>query len=210
MRAGLPRLDQWTVRLLSLLWGGHPAQPAAPRALRHAPGAGGGFGCAGLGRRVPGAERAGHPRRGAAASAAGVADGDEQVARRQDVRQRQRGVQRQIGRLIDEYMAGVLSLEELSARRWTLGERLVALRQDEQRGTADALRDEQLQEVAASLERFREHIAQGLAQADFTTRRAIVELLVDRVVVDAPEVEVRYVMTLTGVAQRKGVLRPHY
>ncbi len=107
-------------------------------------------------------------------------------------------------------MAGVLSLEELSARRWTLGERLVALRQDEQRGTADALRDEQLQEVAASLERFREHIAQGLAQADFTTRRAIVELLVDRVVVDAPEVEVRYVMTLTGVAQRKGVLRPHY
>lgn len=135
---------------------------------------------------------------------------DEQVARRQDVRQRQREVQRQIGRLIDAYTAGVLSLEELSARRRTLDERLVALRQDEQRAAADALRDEQIQAVATSLERFRERIAHGLAQADFATRRAIVELLVDRVVVDAPEVEVRYVMPLTGAAQRKGVLRPHY
>jgi hypothetical protein len=104
----------------------------------------------------------------------------------------------------------VLSLAELGARRGKLEERLAALRREEQQATAVALRDEQLQEIAASLERFREQLAQGLAQADFATRRAIVELVVDRVVVDAPKVEIRYVIPFTGLAQRKGALRPHY
>jgi len=135
---------------------------------------------------------------------------DEQTARHRDVLQRQHDVQRQIERLIDAYTTGILSREELSTRRRKLEERLVTLRREEQQATAGALRDEHLQDVAASLERFRAHIAHGLEQADFATRRAIVELLVDRVVVDAPTVEVRYVIPFTGLAQRKGVLRPHY
>jgi len=47
-------------------------------------------------------------------------------------------------------------------------------------------------------------------QAGFATKRAIVELLVDRVIVDGQGVDVRYVMPLKGLAQRKGVLRPHH
>jgi hypothetical protein len=39
-------------------------------------------------------------------------------------------------------------------------------------------------------------------------RRTLVVVLVDRVLVDAPDVEIRYVITLTGLARRNGVLRP--
>jgi site-specific DNA recombinase len=135
---------------------------------------------------------------------------DEQEARRHDLQQRQRDLQRQIERLIDAYSADVLSLEELGARRRKLEDRLAALRREEQQAVAQVLRDEQAQEVAASMERFRTRIVQGLERADFAMQRAIIEMVVDRVVVDAPEVEVRYVMPLTGIAQRKGVLRPHH
>jgi site-specific DNA recombinase len=64
----------------------------------------------------------------------------------------------------------------------------------------------QLATVATQLEQFRAVIAAGLESAAFADRRAIVELLIDRVVVDAPEVEIRYMIPLTGLAQRKGVL----
>ena len=135
---------------------------------------------------------------------------DEQSARRHDLQQRQRDLQRQIERLIDAYTAGVLTLEELGARRGKLEERLTLLEREAQQAAAQVLREAQVQEVATNLERFRARIAQCLDQADFALKRAIVDLVVDRVVVNAPEVEVRYVMALTGIAQRKGVLRPHH
>lgn len=135
---------------------------------------------------------------------------DEQAARRADFVPRQRDLQRQIERLIDAYTAGVLALEELGARRRKLEERLAAVQREEHRLVASMPQDVQTQHVAAGMERFREQVGGRLAHADFATRRAIVELVVDRVVVDAPEVEIRYVIPFTGAAQRKGVLRPHY
>jgi site-specific DNA recombinase len=132
---------------------------------------------------------------------------DERAARRHDLLRRQKEIQRQIERLIDAYAAEVVTLEELSNRRRTLEERLTELQRTEQQLTAEGVRGEQRQAIAANVESFRVKIAQGLEHADFATKRAIVELLVDRVVVDAPEVEIRYVVPLTGVAQRKGVLR---
>jgi hypothetical protein len=132
---------------------------------------------------------------------------DERAAGRHDLLPRQKEIQRQSERRIDAYAAEVLTLEELSKRRRTLEERLTELQRTEQQLTAEGVRGEQPQAMAANIERFRVKIAQGLEHADFATKRAIVELLVDRVVVDAPEVEIRYVVPLTGVAQRKGVLR---
>ncbi len=135
---------------------------------------------------------------------------DEQAARRHDLVQRQRDLQRQIERLIDAYTAGVLTLEELGARRRTLEERLDALRREEQQVAASVRPDTQIQQVGVDMERFRAQVSRRMAHADFATKRAIVELVVDRVVVDAPDVEIRYVIPFTGAAQRKGVLGPHY
>ena len=64
--------------------------------------------------------------------------------------------------------------------------------------------------MAARVEDFREAMRAGLEHANFEQRRALVELLVDRVVVDGEDVEIRYVIPLSGIARRKGVLRPRY
>ncbi len=132
---------------------------------------------------------------------------DERQARRQDLHRRRAEVERQIGRLVDAYTAEALTLEELRQRRATLEARLEALRREEQQLIAEGVKDDHIQLVASQVESFRARVAQGLEQATFAERRGLVELLVDRVLVDAPEVEVRYVVPLTGVAERKGVLR---
>lgn len=134
----------------------------------------------------------------------------ERVARSQDVRRRQLQVQRQIQRLVDASAAEALTLDELRGPRTTLEERLAALRRKEQQGRADEVQHEHLHVLAARAEEFRATLARGLEQVTFEQRRAIVELLIDRVVVDAPAVEIRYVVPLSGVAQRKGALRPRH
>src|SRR5262249_3750269 len=113
-------------------------------------------------------------------------------------------------RLVDAYVAEVLTLEELQVRRRTLEERLAELDREEQRLLADAVQHEQLQTLAARVEDFRASLAHGLENASFELRRALVELLIDRVVIDVPDVEIRYVIPLSGAARRNGVLRPRY
>src|SRR5205823_4329857 len=99
---------------------------------------------------------------------------------------------------IDAYTAGALTLDELCARRARLEERLATVPREEQRLTAAGMRREHVETIAATTETFRAALAEGLEQAAFAIRRAIVELLVDRVVVDAPQAEIRYVIPLTG------------
>jgi site-specific DNA recombinase len=64
--------------------------------------------------------------------------------------------------------------------------------------------------LAEHVEDFRVTIAEGLDHASFQRRRALVELLIDRVVVDGSDVEIRYAIPLSGAARRKGVLRLRY
>ncbi len=132
---------------------------------------------------------------------------DERQARRQDLHRRRAEVERQIQRLVDAYTAEVLTLEELRERRTKLEERLEAVRREEQQLIAEGVQDDQLQGIAGQVEAFRARVAQGLERATFAERRRLVERLVDRVIVDAPEVEGRYVVPLTGVAERNGVVR---
>ena len=137
----------------------------------------------------------------------GWLNSDERQARRQEVQRRQAEAARQVQRLVDAYQADVLTLDELRQRRGKLEERLAALQREEQQLAAETVKEDQLQAIAGQVEAFRARIAERLAGASFKERRALVELLIDRVVVDAPTVEIRYVIPLTGVAERKGVLR---
>jgi site-specific DNA recombinase len=140
----------------------------------------------------------------------GWLSGSEREAQRRDLRRRQLQTGRRIERLIDAYQADALTLEELQTRRRQLESRLAELTRERQQHEADTVQRDHLQTVAAGVENFRAAIAEGLECASFAQRRALVELLIERVVVDGEDVEIRYVIPLSGAARRKGVLRPRY
>jgi site-specific DNA recombinase len=135
---------------------------------------------------------------------------DERLAQRQDLRRRQAELEQRIQRLVDAYAAEVLTLDELRQRRVHLEERLAMLRREEKELAHLAVKEEQLAQIAGQVESFRARVSQGLAEATFAERRALVELLVERVIIDAPDVEIRYIVPLTGAAERKGVLRTRH
>jgi site-specific DNA recombinase len=135
---------------------------------------------------------------------------DARTVRLQDLRRQQAALRAQTQRLIDAYAAGVLSLEELRERRQRAEARQRSLQHEERELEAVGVQETQLAELAGQLEQVRVTIAQGLQTMTFAQKRAIVELLIDRVLVDAPDVEIRSIMPLTGLAQRNGVLRARH
>jgi site-specific DNA recombinase len=140
----------------------------------------------------------------------GWLSGEERQAHRGDLHRRRAQMKRRIERLVDAYQAEALTLEELQTRRSQLESRLAELLHDEQVLEAETVQRDHLQNLAARVDDFRAAISEGIEHADFDQRRALVELLIDRVVVDGADVEIRYVIPLSGAARRKGVLRPRY
>jgi site-specific DNA recombinase len=140
----------------------------------------------------------------------GWLSGEQRQAQRRELRRRRAQIQRRIDRLVDAYQAEALTLEELQTRRNQLETRLAQVAHDEQLLEAETMQRDHLQHLATRVEDFRAVICDGVECADFSQRRALVELLIDRVVVDGEDVEIRYVIPLSGAARRKGVLRPHY
>ena len=143
------------------------------------------------------------------AQAGWLSDG-ARAARQHDLRQRRATLERQRQRLIDAYAVGAVTLEELQARVQALDARLRDVEREEQQLVTSVEHHAQVAALAAQVEAFRATIAEGLESASFTRRRELVELLIDRVLVDPPEVEIRYVIPFGGTAQRKVALRlPH-
>ena len=140
----------------------------------------------------------------------GWLDGTERGARQKELRRGQAEIERKVDRLMDGYLAGVVDLEELRKRKGKLEEKLEGLRRQERHLSAEAVQEDRLKALATSMEEFRAAIARALDLMGFDQRRALVELLIDRVVVDPPQVEIRYIIPLSGAAQRNGVLRPRH
>jgi site-specific DNA recombinase len=137
-----------------------------------------------------------------------LGDGPE-AGRRQALQRREAEMHRQIERLVDAYAAGALRLEELQARRTRLDARLAELRREAEVLAAASQHDERVEALAQQLETFRAALAHSLATASFARRRELVELLIERVVVEAPEVEVRYHLPV-GATVGHGELRSHH
>jgi site-specific DNA recombinase len=137
----------------------------------------------------------------------GWLDEGARAARQHELAARRAALDRQRQRLIDAYAAATITLEELQARIRALDARLADLTQEETQVTASMEHAARVASVATQLEEFRAAVAQGLEQASFARRRELVELLVDRVIVDPPGVELRYVIPFGGVAHRKVGLR---
>ncbi len=138
---------------------------------------------------------------------AGWLNADARTARQHDLRQRRATLERQRQRLIDAYAAEAVTLEELQTRVRALEGRLTDLTRDEHQFATSAEQQAQVVVLATQVEDFRATIAQGLDQASFARRRELVELLIDRVLVAPPDVEIRYIIPFGGTAHRKVVLQ---
>ena len=115
-------------------------------------------------------------------------------ARQQGLRRGQVSLQQQLERLTDAYLAGVVPLAEYQRRRSELERRRQELEQQAGHLEAQADRQNELATLANAAGAFCERVRQGLAGATFEQKRALVELLIDRVIVTDGEVEIRYVM----------------
>jgi len=138
---------------------------------------------------------------------AGWLSDDARAARQDDLRRRRTTLDRQRQRLIDAYAAEALTLDELQARTRGLNARLSDLAREEQQLAASAEQQAQVAVLAGRVEDFRASIAQELERAAFARRRELVELLIDRVLVDGGDVEIRYIIPFGGTAQRKVALQ---
>jgi site-specific DNA recombinase len=101
---------------------------------------------------------------------------------------------RQQQRLLDAYLAEVITLPELTRKRQDLDRRRDTLLAQQRQLDAAARQRLELGAVAGGIEAFCQTIRAGLATATFAQRRQLAELLIDRVVVTDGDVEIRYVL----------------
>lgn len=129
---------------------------------------------------------------------AGAADrttGREQAAD-QPLRSHLDRLDRADRRLIDAYQAETITLAELSERRRQLAEQRRALeRQLAERQSLRAQRAK-AQELAIDLTAFCDRIRGRLAAATFADKQAILQLVIDRIIVHTDSLEIRHVIPL--------------
>jgi site-specific DNA recombinase len=118
----------------------------------------------------------------------------ELQARQATVRQALGQLERQQQRLLDAYLAEVVTLPELERKRQDLDRRRATLCAQQRQLDAAARQKLELGAVADGIEAFCQTIRAGLATATFEQRRLLAELLIDRVVITDGEAEIRYVL----------------
>jgi site-specific DNA recombinase len=131
----------------------------------------------------------------------------EMQARRANLRRGRAALGQQLERLTEAYLAAVVPLAEYERRRRDTDARLQALDRQEHELTHDAERQGETAGLAAHAEAFCRRVREGLAGADFDQRRALLELLVDRVVVADGEVEIRYAVPTGPGGEREPFCR---
>ena len=127
----------------------------------------------------------------------------------QELQARQQGVQRalsqldrQQARLLEAYLAGAVELAEFERKRRELAAHRENFGAQQRQLEASARQRIELSAVAESVAAFCAQVRTGLRRATFTQRRALVELLIDRVIVTDAEVEIRYVFPLTPASEK--------
>jgi site-specific DNA recombinase len=121
----------------------------------------------------------------------------ELQARQATIRQALGQLERQQQRLLDAYLAEVITLAELERKRQDLDRRRGTLLAQQRQLDAAARQKLELGAVADGIEAFCQTVRAGLATATFDQRRLLAELLIDRVIVTDGDVEIRYVLPTT-------------
>jgi site-specific DNA recombinase len=101
-------------------------------------------------------------------------------------------LKRRIGRLIDAYENGWLDKAEFEPRIQRTKERLLREEETLAQHQRDASNDEELRLLFGEFAVFAEQLTESLEQADFTTRRKLLRLLINRIEVDQDEVRIVY------------------
>jgi site-specific DNA recombinase len=131
----------------------------------------------------------------------------ELQARRANLRRGRAGLVQQLERLTEAYLAGVVPLGEYQRRRHENELRRLALERQEQQLTAEAEHRDTLAKLAAHAEAFCRRVQESLTGADFARKRALIELLIDRVIVTDDAVEIRYVLPTGPGGEREPFYR---
>jgi site-specific DNA recombinase len=113
-------------------------------------------------------------------------------SRRQTLASAMSKIKRQQSRLLEIYLAEVISRDEFERKRSELSQTLAGLQKQLNQIDADAQKQINLAKLASGIEDFSQRIQLTLDQLDFAQRRKLVELLVDRVIINDEQVEIRY------------------
>lgn len=133
-------------------------------------------------------------------------------ARSHSLQQALKQLTRQEERLLQAYVAEVITLAELERKRGEIGQKKQALQRQHHQLDGQIKTQLEVAAMATSIDTFCQQAQQGLAQATFAQRRQLIELLIDRVVVDETQVEIRYVIPTSeaGTKTRFCHLRTDY
>jgi site-specific DNA recombinase len=115
-------------------------------------------------------------------------------ARRQTVKDALAQLERQQARLLEVYLAEVISRDEFDRKRQELTQTQQGLTHQLRQLEAQAQKKLDTANIAMHIQDFCQRVQPTLEQLDFAQRRQLVELLIDRVIVDDDKVEIRYVI----------------
>src|SRR5215216_39102 len=111
-------------------------------------------------------------------------------------------------RLIDAYQAEVIDLEELSRRREVLSQRRKMLLAQQQQQALVQQQKVKAEEVLQDLKAFGERIQGRLGEATLEGKQAILQLLIERIIVMEDRLEIRHVIPLRETAESKSGADP--
>ena len=115
-------------------------------------------------------------------------------ARRQTLRDVLAQLERQQARLLDLYLAEVIEREEFERKRKEVAQSQQGFRQQLRQLDAQAEQHVNTAALARGIEAFCRRTLPTLDKLTFAQRRQLVELLIDRVIVNDAQVEIRYVV----------------
>ena len=133
-------------------------------------------------------------------------------ARRQTLDRAIAQLQRQQERLLEVYLAEVIGRDEFERKRHELVQTLSGLEQQRRQLDAQAQKQIDLAALTVNVQEFCRRLQPTLNHLDCAQRRQLVELLIDRVIIDDEQVEIRYVIPITpkGELSRFCHLRKDY
>jgi site-specific DNA recombinase len=116
----------------------------------------------------------------------------EDASRERTLRQQEQSAQRAVSRLIDAFADGLLDKSEFEPRLTKARKRATRLAEELAQLTARDAEQAHLHAALACLDEFSSRIGRGMDQADWTTRREIIRLLVERICIEPDQVRIVY------------------
>jgi site-specific DNA recombinase len=117
-------------------------------------------------------------------------------------------LKRQRERLIDAYQTGALELDDFRARKTGIEERIDAVGHEQAELSSQATRRELAIRLAAGAERFVEQLRDQLEDPSFEVKRAILRLVIEKVVVTGHRLEIHLALPVSGNYDLTSAWRP--